>query len=625
MDSLSMSRSRFVAITMLLCVSAHAQIQTAGTLYVNVDATTAAVGTINVITNRGSLGGVFEARGAATTVPRINLAGSSGTRGIQFDGGDYMQHATAPGGALVPAPAGVVGLNPTRSIEVWVLNPAIDNEETIVAWGRRGGPDGSNMSFNYGVNGVFGAVGHWGAGPDVGWNPAGGAPPAAQWHHLVYTYDGTTARVYADGVLQNSEVLGPSTINTHANTPICLATQLEADGVTPTATLRGSMTIARVRVHDGVLSDAQIANNYDAERAAFAEPAPVPLVAAPAHRYSFNEPATNDAGGLTFTDSIGSAHGIVRGSGARFTGARLTLPGGISSSAPYGDLPNGIVSSRAAGGRLTVEGWARLNGVRASQRIFDFGSTLGGEIGGPGGGGAVVDSFALFGQAGSSITTRRVEVRDSDTLPASTNGLDFATATFNTDAHFAVSWDQSSGEIFVYENGLPVAALRTPESFSAINDVNCWLGRANQVTDPNAQIEYLELRIHDRALSPGEVRGSFQSGPEVLNIGGPVVVNTQPQSQSAIERTAVSFSVGVGGTPPFFYQWLRNGVAIPGATNAAYMIDQSRLSDNGGQFRVAVSNVIDGTLHSVLSSNAVLTVTADTTAPQLTGASGLAL
>ncbi len=614
-----------VAGLVLVCASAQAQLQTAGTLFVNVDATTAAFGTINVISNRGTLGGVFEARGAATTVPRISIAGSSGGRGIQFDGGDYMQHATAPGGALVPAPAGLVGLDPTRSIEVWVLNPAIDVEETIVAWGRRGGPDGSNMSFNYGVNGVYGAVGHWGAGPDVGWNPAGGAPPAGQWHHLVYTYDGTTARVYADGVLQNSEVLGQSAINTHANTPICLGTQLDADGVTPTGTLRGSMTIARVRVHDGVLSDAQIANNYQTERAAFAEPIPVPLVTAPAHRYSFNEPATNDAGGLTFADSIGSAHGVVRGSGARFTGTRLTLPGGISSSAAYGDLPNGMVSSRAAAGRLTVEGWARLNGVRASQRIFDFGSTLGGEVGGPGGGGAVVDSFALFGQAGSSITTRRIEVRDSDTPPASTNSLDFATATFNTDAHFAVSWDQSSGEIFVYENGLPVAALRTPESFSVINDVNCWLGRANQVTDPNAQIEYLELRIHDRALSSGEVRGSFQSGPEVLNLGGPARVTTQPQSQSVVEGTAASFSIGVGGTPPFSYQWLRNGVAIPGATNAVYTINQVGLPDNGAQFRVAVSNVVDGTLYSVLSSNAVLTVTADTTAPLLVGASGLAL
>ena len=108
-----------------------------------------------------------------------------------------------------------------------------------------------------------------------------------------------------------------------------------------------------------------------------------------------------------------------------------------------------------------------------------------------------------------------------------------------------------------------------------------------------------------------------------MNLGGPVTVNTQPQSQSVVEGTAASFSIGVGGTPPFSYQWLRNGVAIPGATNPAYTIDQSRLSDNGVQFRVAVSNVIDGTVYSVLSSNAVLSVLADTNGPVFLSASGI--
>ena len=96
-----------VTSILLFCASAHAQVQTAGTLFIDVDATSVSVGAINVITNRGSLGGVFEARGAAATVPRVALAGSSGTRGVQFDGADYMQHAVAPGGVLVPAPAGV--------------------------------------------------------------------------------------------------------------------------------------------------------------------------------------------------------------------------------------------------------------------------------------------------------------------------------------------------------------------------------------------------------------------------------------------------------------------------------------------------------------------------------------
>jgi hypothetical protein len=58
------------------------------------------------------------------------------------------------------------------------------------------------MSFNYGSNGGYGAVGHW--GEDVGWN---GAPAPGAWHYLAYTYDGTngnTVRVYADGVLKNT-------------------------------------------------------------------------------------------------------------------------------------------------------------------------------------------------------------------------------------------------------------------------------------------------------------------------------------------------------------------------------------------------------------------------------------
>ncbi|HXG46860.1 MAG TPA: lamin tail domain-containing protein, partial [Methylomirabilota bacterium] len=91
------------------------------------------------------------------------------------------------------------------------------------------------------------------------------------WHHLVYTYDGGTTRVYADGVLANSESLG-SIINTHANTSIQLAAQLEADGVTVTPTLRGSLYIAKVRIHDGVLSPSQVLHNYNLERGQFTGP-----------------------------------------------------------------------------------------------------------------------------------------------------------------------------------------------------------------------------------------------------------------------------------------------------------------------------------------------------------------
>jgi hypothetical protein len=101
----------------LFATAARGQIQTAGTLFVNVDATTAPMGNLSAITNSGTMGGLFEARGGGSTIPRVAIAGSAGVRGIQFDGGDYMQHVANVGGGLIPAPAGLVGPDPTRSIE----------------------------------------------------------------------------------------------------------------------------------------------------------------------------------------------------------------------------------------------------------------------------------------------------------------------------------------------------------------------------------------------------------------------------------------------------------------------------------------------------------------------------
>jgi len=362
------------------------------------------------------------------------------------------------------------------------------------------------------------------------------------------------------------------------------------------------------------------------ERAAFAEATPAPLASAPSHRYSFNEPATNNATGLTFLDSIGTAHGVVRGAGATFTGSRFTLAGGASTTQAYGDLPNGLLSANSAdnggSGEVTIEGWVKVTGVRSSQRVFDFGSTLGGELSGPGGGGAAIDSFSLHGQLGASISSRRVEVRNSDSAPLVTNTADFATTTFNTDTHFAVTWQETTGEVIVYENGLPVTAMTTRARLSAVNDINNWLGRANNTADQNAQIEYLELRLHHRALSPGEVRGSFQFGPDLLNVAGPVGIYAQPQAQSVVEGTTATFSVGASGTPPFYYQWFRGSAPVAGANGATFSFVTSP-ADNAAVFHCVASNFVNGTGYLATSSNALLTILADTNSPVLLRASAL--
>jgi len=75
--------------------------------------------------------------------------------------------------------------------------------------------------------------------------------------------------------------------------------------------------------------------------------------------------------------------------------------------------------------------------------------------------------------------------------------------------------------------------------------------------------------------------------------------------------TAVTFSIeSVSGTPPFTYQWHKNGVFIPGATGATYTIPAADVSSAGTYF-VQVMNSAGKTN----SSNGILTVTLVTVAP----------
>jgi hypothetical protein len=232
-------------MVVVVALSGRAQaLITAGDLFVDLDARDGSAGTGTWV-NAGTLGDFIESGD-----PVLDVFGPKSNPGVSFDGiSDYYQGSEAP--------AGLVG-NSDRTIEAWVYNPEVPANETIVAWGKRGGPDGTNMSFNYGSHDEWGAAEHWGT-PDIGWN---GAPTAGQWHHLVYTYDGTMTRVYADGILKNWEDLTGMPLNTHDGTLITLASQIDSDGWTVTDGFRGSLAIARLRIHDGVLFEQDVLFNY---------------------------------------------------------------------------------------------------------------------------------------------------------------------------------------------------------------------------------------------------------------------------------------------------------------------------------------------------------------------------
>ncbi|HTD85345.1 MAG TPA: hypothetical protein VK850_02110, partial [Candidatus Binatia bacterium] len=100
----------------------------------------------------------------------------------------------------------------------------------------------------------------------------------------------------------------------------------------------------------------------------------------------------------------------------------------------------------------------------------------------------------------------------------------------------------------------------------------------------------------------------------------PVTITNQPQSQTVVDCRQASFSVGYNGTGPITFQWYRDGNAILNATNSNYTLPNVVIADHGAVFRVVVSNVASNAPYSATSSNAVLSVSADTVPPVLLGA-----
>ena len=102
--------------------------------------------------------------------------------------------------------------------------------------------------------------------------------------------------------------------------------------------------------------------------------------------------------------------------------------------------------------------------------------------------------------------------------------------------------------------------------------------------------------------------------------GIPVVslnITQQPAAAQQPEGRSATFTVSVtANSSQISYQWQKNLVDIPGATNATYTTPTLTLADNNGSYRVRVS--IPGT--SLLSDSAKLTVLLDQEPPTLLSA-----
>jgi len=144
---------------------------------------------VESIPNGGKLAGTFSASGTGKPI----VAMIEGKKALLFSGKERLSSSSL-------APPSLLG-NSSYSVSMWVLNPQIDQEETIVSWTNRGGDNLTNVSVGYGSSKNAGATVHLGWA-DLGYKEV---PKASQWHHIAMVFDGTFERIYVDGKLDRGD------------------------------------------------------------------------------------------------------------------------------------------------------------------------------------------------------------------------------------------------------------------------------------------------------------------------------------------------------------------------------------------------------------------------------------
>jgi uncharacterized repeat protein (TIGR01451 family) len=93
------------------------------------------------------------------------------------------------------------------------------------------------------------------------------------------------------------------------------------------------------------------------------------------------------------------------------------------------------------------------------------------------------------------------------------------------------------------------------------------------------------------ACSQFEPDLSNNTATNVNYVVAPVVVTTQPASQTVTNGGTAAFSVGVSGTPPIYYQWYYNETnVLAGATNSTLTLNNVSAA-NAGSFTVLLFQV----------------------------------
>jgi len=118
----------------------------------------------------------------------------------------------------------------------------------------------------------------------------------------------------------------------------------------------------------------------------------------------------------------------------------------------------------------------------------------------------------------------------------------------------------------------------------------------------------LAVEVHQASSNSSDI----VFGMALDGLHRPAIVQ-QPRDVTVREGQTATFGVTASGTLPLAFQWARNGVEIPGATNAIFSLSDVQLPDDGATFTVVINNAAG----SATSQPATLHVVPDVVPPAL--------
>jgi N-acetylneuraminic acid mutarotase len=343
--------------------------------------------------NRGALGD-FDALGAPTAELSAMATGRAGVN-LAIAGSGFESQALADAD---------IAYNGDRTIELWVNSAALSNPvNTLLHQGSRGLPHGSFQA-------SYGSTTSWFDNTTtVPWTAA---PSAGSWHHVAYVHSGTQVITYLDGV-----AVATTAVSTGSNTlsnKLLIGLARDAAGLPITASETFSGVINAVRVHGGLLTPAQVANNFQAGPGGVGGDLPVVMTLAassitsssatlnasvsasgatttvhfewgtsasfgnltPATMLSNTfqtQPLTGLLGGLTSGQTYHYRAVATNGSGT-ITGSTLTFVAAGSSATLPTSITAAVLPADLATGKATLRGTA-TPGSTAAQAWFEYGPT----------------------------------------------------------------------------------------------------------------------------------------------------------------------------------------------------------------------------------------------------------